>query len=109
MYKQSYSLVVYCQGSAFASPDEPMVARPRTRSALASVHKKAACNSQSRIPYQNRDGNPSEASTLLLVKQILFEANRVDKANHVPVEAIPSKPPVQAKVQQMDIINTLDK
>lgn len=84
-------------GSAFASPDEPMVARPRTRSALASVHKKAARNSQSRIPYQNRDGNPSEASTLLLVKQILFEDNRVDKANHVPVEAFPSKPPVQAK------------
>lgn len=106
MYKQSFSTVVYCQGSAFASPDEPKVARPRTRSALAYASKKAARNTQSRIPYQNRDGNPSEASTLLLVKQILFESNRVDRANHAPVEAFPSKSLVQAKVLWISRLQT---
>ncbi|KAH6818458.1 hypothetical protein C2S51_002061 [Perilla frutescens var. frutescens] len=84
-------------GTASESLDELMVSRPLTRSALASANKKAALDTPSRTPLQNNDGNPSEASTLLLVKQILFESNKVDQANHIPVEALPSKPPVQAK------------
>lgn len=86
-------------GTASAAQVEPMVSRPLTRSALASAKKKkAALNTPSRIPLQNNDGNPSEeAATLLLVKQILFDSHRVDKGDHVPVEALSSKTPVQAK------------
>lgn len=75
-----------------------MVSRCQTRYAKALADTKSALNSSSRIPFQNDDGNPSETSTLLLVKQILFDDNRLDAPSNVPVEALPSKSPVQAQV-----------
>lgn len=62
--------------------------RPRTRYSLAlGTNKKAAVSSQSRIPVQNIDEDSSEKSSLMLVKQILFESKSMDKANHIAAEA----------------------
>ncbi|XP_057768947.1 uncharacterized protein LOC130988974 [Salvia miltiorrhiza] len=72
------------QGHESASLDQP---RPRTRFSMSFGKKKAAVSSQSRIPPHSIGGNSSENSSLLLVKQILFESNSMDKANHVALEA----------------------
>lgn len=53
---------------------------------------KAALNTPSRILFQiDEDGNDSENTTLLLVKQVLFGSKRLDTKSTVPVKSSHSK------------------
>ncbi|KAI3443787.1 hypothetical protein Pfo_000452 [Paulownia fortunei] len=62
-------------GPASASLDTPLVSRCQTQYAKELADKEDALNTPSRFPFQNDDGNTSKnSSTLLLVKQILFDA-----------------------------------